>query len=178
MHWQETEISVIEIEGRFFALNGWDGVAFNRCWECEGREGERFSQMVGHNSYRIFSLGNGRYEIAKNRLIGEEEDIKVQMYKLLVPYSGMAMTTQGEILRAVVWLEHSQTQRLINPECATSYLKAVFSQWDEEALSLLGEVEAGDFTNFAKLKSLVEGRILQEYEAGLLQINEEDFEDF
>ncbi len=181
MHWQETEISVIEIDGRFFALNGWDGAAFNRCWECAGRDGERFSQMVGHNSYRIVSLGGGRYELAKNRLAGEEADVRAQMYKLLVPYSGVAMTAQGEILRAVVWLGHSRTQVLIRPACALAFLRGVFAGWGADGARLAGilsELAAGDFTRYDELRGAVEERILQEYEAGVLEINEEDFEDY
>lgn len=32
--WRDSEIDVIRIENRLFALNEWDGFGFNNCWEC------------------------------------------------------------------------------------------------------------------------------------------------
>ncbi|GEM_PF-1307926 len=176
-HWLDTEIGIIEIDGRFFALNGWNGEVFERCWECGGQEGERFSKMIGHNSYQISSLGGGRYELTQNLLLGEEKDLLKQVYTLLVPYSGAAMTTQGELLRACVWLEHSRTQKLVHPECALKFLRSKFAG-DEARLACVSEFEKGDFSNFAKFKSELEREILAQYEKGVLEINEEDFEEF
>ena len=46
MHWQDTQIAVVEHGGRFFALNGWNDEYFDRCWECSSKDGKKFDSII------------------------------------------------------------------------------------------------------------------------------------
>ena len=34
--WNDRNIDLVEIDGRTFALNGWNGYQYSHCWECFG----------------------------------------------------------------------------------------------------------------------------------------------
>ena len=36
--WNDKSIELIEIDGRTYALNGWNGYQYSDCWECLGLE--------------------------------------------------------------------------------------------------------------------------------------------
>ena len=33
--WANSSIELVKIDGRIFALNGWDGESYRLCWECQ-----------------------------------------------------------------------------------------------------------------------------------------------
>ena len=34
--WNDKNVELVELNGRVFALNGWNGEEFTECWECFG----------------------------------------------------------------------------------------------------------------------------------------------
>lgn len=36
--WSDKSIELVEIEGKVYALNGWNGEKFLNCWECIGED--------------------------------------------------------------------------------------------------------------------------------------------
>lgn len=177
MYWLDKEIVVTQINDRFFALNGWDGERYMRCWECGGREGDRFSKVIGIDVYTITPYkenGETKFKIETNVLTGKLDDEKAQMYKNLLPYSGPANTISGEILRAIEFIERSFTRKL-NITGAIKFLKSNIN--DDTCLLLLKEIEDGDFGDFVDLKKRVENIVFGQFLANELELNEQDFED-
>ncbi|WP_163280415.1 hypothetical protein [Campylobacter fetus] len=174
MHWLDKEIVVVEIDGRFFALNGWDGECYSRCWECGDRRGDTFHKVVGVDTYKITPRFKDEFVLEKNPLIGTMDDIKEQMYKSLLPYMGQANTISGEILRAVQFIEHSITKNTN----ISGALKFLSLNLDDDLCSILiDEIRNNDFENFSVLKQKVENIVLKQYENNELEINYDDFED-
>ncbi|EDO9793965.1 hypothetical protein GO117_00460 [Campylobacter fetus] len=174
MHWLDKEIVVVEIDGRFFALNGWDGECYSRCWECGDRRGDKFHKVVGVDTYKITPRFGDEFVLEKNPLIGTMDDIKEQMYKSLLPYMGQANTISGEILRAIQFIEHSITK---NTDISGALKFLSLNLDDDSCLILIDEIRNNDFENFWVLKQKVENIVLKQYENNELEINYDDFED-
>lgn len=34
--WNDRNIDLVEVEGRIYALSGWNGECYLKCWECTG----------------------------------------------------------------------------------------------------------------------------------------------
>lgn len=169
MYWLDKEIIVVEIDGRFFALNGWDGEYYTRCWECCDRDGDKFCKMVGNKTYTIIPEQKLVIETSNEDL----NDLKNQMYKKLLPYSGPANTIGGEILRSIETLEIS-LKKDINISGALKFLSLHLKC--NTCKKIIEEMQNGDFSNFKDLKSNAETIILSEYRKNELEINYDDFE--
>lgn len=168
MYWQDTQIAVVECDGRFFALNGWNDECFDRCWECSSKDGKRFDSIVGDETYRIWCDENG-VRLEPN-CFGAKDSIEY-MYKVLVPYSGAANSVNGEILRAVLAIENGESYR-------SGAIKFINSHIDDsEILTLLGSLKDGDMSQFSEFKSMVESYIYTKFLANEFIDNFVDFED-
>ncbi|AII15076.1 hypothetical protein CIG1485E_1242 [Campylobacter iguaniorum] len=174
MHWLDKEIVVVEIGGRFFALNGWDGECYSRCWECGDRVGDKFHKVIGVDTFSITQTQNGDFELSKNQMLGTIGDLKADMYKSLLPYMGMANTVSGEVLRAICFIEQSITTN----KNITGAIKFLKQNIDDDGCQIyLDEIKSNDFSNLATLKQKIESIVLAQYERNDLEINFEDFED-
>ena len=168
MHWQDTQIAVVEHGGRFFALNGWNDEYFDRCWECSSKDGKKFDSIVGDETYRIWHDENG-VRLEPN-CFGAKESTEY-MYKVLVPYSGAANSLSGEILRAVLCIENKESR-------IDGAIKFLENHIDDSAtLELLKFIKNGDGSKFAELKSRIENDIYSKFLANEFIDNYEDFED-
>lgn len=174
MHWLDCEIVVVEIDGRFFALNGWDGECYSRCWECGEEKDGRFHKIIGVDTYKITPRFKDKFVLEKNPLIGTSDDLKEQMFKSLLPYMGQANTISGEILRAVQFIEQSLSKKA-NISGAFKFLSLNLKE--RSCLEILGEIKNGDFSNFLALKQMVEDIVFKQYENNDLEMNSDDFED-
>lgn len=177
MHWLDTEILVFEIDGEFYALNGWDGEKYTRCWACTCREGDKFCKVLGVDTYTITPTQDShgiKFLVDKNPLIGTKTNVKSEMYKNLVPYSGLANTITGEMLRAVDFIYHSQEE----PRNISGAIKYIRNHTDDEFLiKVLDEISNKNFERFAVLKHGIEWQALKDYESNKLEENNIDFED-
>ncbi|MCR8679673.1 MULTISPECIES: hypothetical protein [Campylobacter] len=168
MHWQDTQIAVVEYDGRFFALNGWNDECFDRCWECSSNDGKRFDSIVGDKTYKIWNDENGvRLEA---NCFEAKEGIEY-MYKVLVPYSGAANSLNGEILRAVLSIDNCEARM----SGAIKFLQSHID--DEYTLKLLNHIKDGDRVKFSEFKSRIESDIYAKFLANEFVDNFEDFED-
>lgn len=174
MHWLDKEIVVVQIDERYFALNGWDGEKYIRCWECCDREGDRFNKVLGIDTYTIEPQEDKTFKLSKNILIGTLSDDLEQMYKNLLPYSGCANTISGEILRAVEFIERSITKN-VNISGAIKFLQQHIN--NETCLIILNELKDGDFAQFSELKKKVEQIVFNQFMQNDLEINDTDFEE-
>lgn len=168
MHWQDTQIAVIEHGGRFFALNGWNDECFDRCWECASRDGKRFDSIVSDETYTIWNDENG-VRLEPNHF-GAKEGVEY-MYKVLVPYSGAANSLYGEILRAVLWIENSEPRS----SGAIKFLQMHID--DSEILQILNSLKNGDRSGICELKNRIESDIYAKFLANEFIDNYDDFED-
>lgn len=168
MHWQDTQIAVVEHGGRFFALNGWNDEYFDRCWECSSKDGKRFDSVVSDETYRIWNDENG---VRLERNCFGAKDSTEYMYKVLVPYSGAANSLSGEILRAVLCIENGD----IKIDGAFKFLENHID--DAVTLGLLESIKSGDKSKFAELKSRIESDLYAKFLANEFMDNFEDFED-
>ena len=77
--WSDSDIDIIKIGNRFFALNGWNGSDYGHCWECKTK-----AKVMDDNEYTLTpvyyydtnagqALMNSMYDIEEDSLEWEEK---------------------------------------------------------------------------------------------------------
>lgn len=65
--WNDKNIELMEINGKTYALSGWNGERFTKCWECEG-EGNREASKEEYTitpKYKCINEENDEWEIVE-----------------------------------------------------------------------------------------------------------------
>ena len=55
--WNDSSIELVEIDGKIYALDGWNGEQYSHCWQCS----DRFTN-IGDEEYEIKPIYDEEYE--------------------------------------------------------------------------------------------------------------------